>query len=178
MQRRAALAAEGMSIPKRHGSIPGTYFVTSRTWESRAVFKTAPACEIFVDSLQHYRDERAYRLHEFVLMPDHFHLLLTPGDETTLERAVQFIKGGSAKRIREMLLLRFPVWQRGFSDHRIRDAADYDFHVRYTLQNPVKKGLVADVGEYPWSSASGRFRLDEVPQGLKPLSIAATSRHG
>jgi putative transposase len=166
-----------MAVPKRHASIPGTYFVTSRTWNNRVIFKVPPPCEIFVESLLHYRDEGAYRLHEFVLMPDHFHVLLTPGAETTLERAVQFVKGGSARRIGEALNFRFPVWQRGFSDHRIRDAADYELHARYLVQNPVKKQLVAEPVEYKWSSASGLCRMDEVPQGLKPLNVPA-DRHG
>lgn len=102
-------------------------------------------------------------------MPDHFHVLLTPADNSVLERAVQFIKGGSAKEIRETLHFRFPVWQRGFSDHRIRDAADYDSHVRYVANNPVKQRLVVERGEYRWSSFSGGFLMDEIPQGLKPL---------
>ncbi|MFZ0882310.1 MAG: transposase [Candidatus Acidiferrales bacterium] len=167
-----------MSIPKRRQNVPGTYFVTSRTWQSRPIFKAASPCEVFIESLMHYREDGAYNLHEFVLMPDHFHVLLTPSDEVTLERAVQFIKGGSAKRIRERLLFRFPVWQRGFSDHRIRDAADYESHARYVAGNPVKKHLAAQVVDYPWSSASGKFRMDEVPQGLKPLSAGVTNRRG
>jgi putative transposase len=167
-----------MAVPSRHRSMPGTYFVTSRTWQSRAIFKIAPPCEIFVESLLHYRDDGAYRLHGFVLMPDHFHVLLTPADDTSLERAVQFIKGGSARKIREALRFQFPVWQRGFSDHRIRDAADFDLHVRYLAQNPVKRHLVLKSDEYRWSSASKAFRVDEVPQGLKPLAAAATNRHG
>ncbi len=111
-------------------------------------------------------------------MPDHFHLLLTPGGEISLERAVQFVKGGSAKRIRERLLFRFPIWQRGFSDHRVRDAADYESHARYVAANPVKMNLAFEVAEYPWSSASGKFLMDEVPQGLKPLSTGVANRHG
>lgn len=167
-----------MSIPKRLQSTPGTYFVTSRTWQSRAIFKNAEPCEVFIESLLRYREDGAYKLHEFVLMPDHFHVLLTPGDDVTLERAVQFVKGGSAKRIRERLLFRFPIWQRGFSDHRIRDAADYQSHARYVAANPLKKNLAAEVVEYPWCSTSGKFRMDEVPQGLKPLSMGVANRHG
>ena len=147
--------------------------MTSRTWESRAIFKAAPPCEVFVESLLHYRDEGAYRLHGFVLMPDHFHVLLTPGQDTAVERAVQFIKGGSARAIRERLVFRFPVWQRGFSDHRIRDAADLNLHMRYLEQNPVKRRLAEKPGDYPWSSVSGKFRMDEVPQGLKPRTATA-----
>ncbi len=101
-------------------------------------------------------------------MPDHFHVLLTPNVKITLERVVQYIKGGSARRIREKLNFRFPVWQRGFSDHCVRDAQDYAAHLRYIEQNPVKRRLVSFAGEYAWSSASGGFELDEPPQGLKP----------
>jgi len=157
-----------MSVPKRNRRLAGTYFVTSRTWESRQLFIKEPACQIFVESLLHYRDQGAYALHAFVLMPEHFHALVTPAKDATLERAVQFIKGGSAHRIGKELEFRFPVWQRGFSDHRIRDAKDYEVHVRYIEQNPVKRRLVLAAEAYAWSSASGRLPLDEPPQGLKP----------
>jgi len=158
-----------MSVPKRHGRVHGTYFVTSRTWESRQLFQKPAACDIFVDALFHYRTQGAYLLHAFVLMPEHFHLLLTP-TSLSLERVVMYIKGGSARRIGEKLNSKFPVWQRGFSDHRIRDLQDYATHLDYIEQNPVKRRLVSTPSEYPWSSASGRFELDDPPQGLKPLT--------
>lgn len=126
-------------------------------------------CQIFVDTLLGYRDRAIFRLHAFVLMPDHFHILLTPSIETALERSVQYIKGGSAHEIRERLGFKLPVWQRGFSDHRIRDSRDYEIHLRYIEQNPMKQKLIRDAADYPWSSALGRFELDEIPQRLKPL---------
>jgi putative transposase len=106
-------------------------------------------------------------------MPDHFHVLLTPGPATSLERAIQFIKGGSAKAIGDALHFRFPVWQRGFSDHRIRDAADYAIHVNYIACNPVRKRLSEFPAAYPWSSASAKFHCDKIPQGLKPRARKA-----
>jgi putative transposase len=159
-----------MATPKRHGSHAGTYFVTSRTWESRSLFVTEPMCKLFIDTLFHYRQDGAFTLHAFVLMPDHFHILLTPSQETTLERDVQLIKGGSARQIGLQRRLRFPVWQRGFSDHRIRNAADYNSHLVYIVQNPVRKKLAVNPSEYLWSSASGTYALDPFPQGLKPLN--------
>jgi len=169
-----------MATPKRHGALPGTYFVSSRTWESRALFVKEPLCAIFTRTLLDYRDRKLFQIHAFVLMPDHFHLLLMPSAETTLERAVQYIKGGSAHAIGKELDLRFPVWQRGFSDHRIRDVEDYQLHVRYIEQNPVKRKLVVSAGDYAWSSASSRFQMDEPPQRLKPpvISMAGAVRHG
>lgn len=132
-----------------------------------------PPSRLFVETMLHYRQQGSYLVHSFVLMPDHFHVLLTPAEDVTLERAVQYIKGGSAHRIRKELSFRFPVWQRGFSDHRIRDARDFGTHVSYIEQNPVKKKLVRTVRDYAWSSASGAYEMDDVPQGLKPLLIGA-----
>jgi putative transposase len=157
-----------MAIPKRHANVPGTYFVTSRTWESRRLFVTERVCNLFVDALLHYRDEGHFTLHAFVLMPDHFHALITLSAEISLERAVRFIKGGSARIIGKELNFRFPIWQRGFSDHRIRDERDYAAHVQYIHLNPVKKGLVMWPEEYIWSSASGKYRADQRPSGHGP----------
>ncbi len=44
------------------------------------------------------------------------------------------------------------VWQRRFWEHHIRDAADYEAHVRYCWVNPVKHGLVEDIADWPYSS--------------------------
>ena len=167
-----------MAVPPRRTYIPGTYFVTSRTWESRPLFIKPPVCEIVIETMLHYRDQSNYLLHSFVLMPEHFHLILTLGPDITLERAVQFIKGGSARRISQTLSFRLPVWQRGFTDHRIRDSQDYRTHLRYIEENPVKRKLVVTAKEYAWSSASGSFVMDDVPQGLKPLVTTESLRHG
>jgi len=167
-----------MAVPKRRTHAPGTYFVTSRTWESRKLFIKPPLCEIALETWFHYRDQRNYLLHSFVLLPDHFHVILTPGPDITLERAVQFIKGGSSRRIREAFNLRLPVWQRGFTDHRIRDSQDYRIHVQYIEQNPVKQGLVERPEDYAWSSASGRFSMDLLPSGVETHEQERAFRHG
>jgi putative transposase len=119
-----------------------------------------------IDTLYHYRST-AYLLHEFVVMPDHIHVILTP--LTSLEKAVQFIKGGFSYRARKELGSNMEVWQKGFSDHRIRDAEDYLRHVAYVHENPVRKHLCELTEDFPYSSAFSGFELDPVPQGLKPV---------
>lgn len=106
-------------------------------------------------------------LHAFVLMPEHFHVLLTLARSASLERAVMYIKGGSGRKIGKELSFRFPVWQRGFSDHRIRDKNDYELHRNYIEQNLVKRKIASLAIDYPWSSASGRYQLNDPPQALK-----------
>jgi putative transposase len=123
---------------------------------------------LFIDVLYHYRDQRKYLLHDFVVMTDHFHVLITVGEEMTIERAVQFIKGGFAFRAGKELGFRAPVWQRGFSEVRVYDSQALERVKEYMAQNPVKRGMAANPAEYLYSSAHGGFELDEEPRGLKP----------
>ena len=147
-----------------------TYMVTSETWGRRGLFRKERWARLFIDTLEHYRGA-VYQLHAFVVMPDHFHALITPAG--ALERAVQFIKGGFSHRAKVELGSNMEVWQKGFSDHRIRDAADFDLHVRYIHENPVKAGFCEKASEFPHSSASDSFPVDEPPQRLKPHASAA-----
>lgn len=82
-----------MAKPPRDKTISEsrTYFVTAKSWEGGAIFRAERIADLFVQTLFDYRAQRRYRLHEFVLMPDHFHALFTLGDAITLERAMQFI---------------------------------------------------------------------------------------
>ncbi len=145
-----------------------TYFVTSDTWERRALFRADPWARLFFKMLLLHRD-KAYLLHEFVLIPDHFHLLITP--LISLERAVQLIKGRFSYRVKKEIGSNAEIWRRGFSDHRIRDAEDYEKHVPYIRLNPVKKRLCENPAEYKYSSAYPGWKLDPVPQGLKPARL-------
>jgi putative transposase len=82
-----------------------TYFVISLTFERRRLFQVEAKAKMFLETLQHYRAEGRYKLHAFVVMPDHVHLLITP-QEITIERAVGLIKGGFSHRVGS----KFPVW--------------------------------------------------------------------
>ncbi len=113
------------------------------------------------------RDQGAYLLHEFVVMPDHFHLLLTPSGTTTLEKAMQLIKGGSSHEIHRLHGHKLQIWQPGFHDWTIRDRADYSAKREYIWINPVRAHLVERPEDWPYGSASGRFELSELPQRLK-----------
>jgi len=95
-----------------------------------------------IQSLYEYRERDAYLLHEFVVMPDHLHLLITPGATTTLEKAMQFIKGGSSHRIHKLRSQKMEIWQRGFYDWTIRDAGDWQQKAQYIHENPVVAKLV------------------------------------
>src|SRR2546430_16942194 len=76
-----------------------TFFITTVTRQRTPLFRSQPKAELMMDVLLHYREQMRYVLHEFVIMPDHLHLLLTPGADISLERAMQLIKGGFSYRL-------------------------------------------------------------------------------
>lgn len=150
-----------MARPKHRIRAAGAYFVTSITWQKRELFRKPEAATILVETLLHYREKGFYRLHDYVVMPDHLHLILTPNQDTSLEKGVQMIKGGSSHRMGKQLQMRFPVWQAGFHEHWIRSREDYEARRRYIETNPVKAKLAERAEEYPYSSAVRESSLDQ-----------------
>ncbi len=123
---------------------------------------------MFLNALQDYRGQGRYLLHEFVVTPDHFHLILTPAADVPLEKAGQYIKGGFSFRAKRELAFRSLIWQeKSFTHHRIRDAEDYQKHRDYIHNNPVKAGLVKTPSAYPYSSAFPGMEVDPAPLWLK-----------
>ena len=79
-----------MTIPYRGTTGDGIYFVTSSTFQKKAQLQSERMASLLIATLIEYRNRQKYEIHEFVVMPDHFHLLITP--IVTLERAIQLIK--------------------------------------------------------------------------------------
>ena len=76
-----------------------TFFITTVTANRRRLFQVEANAALLLDVLQENRTKCRVALHAFVLMPDHIHLLLTPAPEVSLEKAIQFIKGGFSFRL-------------------------------------------------------------------------------
>src|SRR2546430_6611362 len=105
-----------MAAPPRGNTGHSVYFITASTFQKRSLFQSERMAQLFIEVLQHYRRQGKYLLHEFVLMPDHFHVLITPA--ITLERALQLIKGGFSFRARKELGFGGEIWQTSFYDRR------------------------------------------------------------
>jgi len=151
-----------------HRTAPGhTYFVTTKTWDNRAIFQVAENAQVLIQCMIRYRDKGSCLLHEFVVMPDHLHLLLTPTDETSLEKAMQLIKGGSSHEIHQQRGNKIEIWNPGFHEESVRDHQDYRRKAEYIRMNPVRAHLAETPEDWPYSSAAGGFRLDDEPERLK-----------
>ncbi|MGH9502755.1 MAG: transposase [Terriglobales bacterium] len=114
-----------MTIPHRGTTGSGTYFITASTWEKECLLQSSRMATLFIEVLFHYQKQSKYLLHEFVVMPNHFHALLTPLLPVNLEKAIQFIKGGFSYRARKEFGFIGEIWQTSFYDHRVRDANEF-----------------------------------------------------
>jgi putative transposase len=145
-----------MAIPSRNAD-PGeisaasrTFFVTSRTHEGRALLQSERMATLFVDVLRSYHHKSAFTVHDFVVMPDHFHLLITVDQNLSVEKAVQLVKGNFSFRAKRELGIVHDIWQRGFSEERVRDRQSFLAHRKYIGENPVKRGLAETAEDYPY----------------------------
>jgi len=160
-----------MAAPARGNTGYGCYFITASTFQKRNILQSERMARLFVDVLFHYRRQNKYLLHEFVVMPDHFHLLMSPSE--TLERAMQLVKGGFSFRAKKELGFAHEIWQPSYYDRRVRDTEEYFAFRTYIWRNAVKRGLATAAEAYLYSSAHPGVQLDGAPQRLKPFSDSA-----
>jgi putative transposase len=152
--------------PMRAISPPGTLFCHLDNLAEKEPLTAEPMARLFLGTLYSYRRQGKFQLHAFVLMPEHFHLLLTP-EGIPLERAMQLIKGGYSHAARGRLGNTTEIWERGFTDHRIRDTEDFEHHRMYIHRNPVDRKLTLNACEFRYCSAYPGFRLDPWPSAAE-----------
>lgn len=136
-----------------------TFFVTAVTANRRRLFQTTANAELLLNLFNDDRAKNRYQLHAFVIMPDHIHLLLTPAPDISIEKAMQFIKGGFSFRLQS----KRAVWQSGCSIRRIENTQDYENHAAYIHENPIRARLRERAEDFSHSSASGMISTDPVP---------------
>ena len=139
-----------------------TFFTTSVTADRRRLFQTERNAELLLRVLQENRRQGRFQLHAYVIMPDHIHLLLTPAENVSLEKAMQYIKGGFSFQLKSP----FDIWERSFKEHRIKNKQDYEHHKTYIEQNPVRANLSPTPEQFLHSSISNQ-QLDSIPAHLQ-----------
>jgi putative transposase len=132
------------------------------------LFQKDENARLLIATILKYRDANEFELHDFVVMPNHLHIVLSLDDGKTIGRAVQLIKGGFS-HVLHLTGGAGTVWQPGYYEHRVRDGEEFERITNYVRQNPVRRGLVEKPSDYSYSSCGCECTLDEVPGGLKPI---------
>jgi putative transposase len=130
-----------------------TFFATTKTYMGRRLLQSEQNANLLIDVLRSLVAERDFELADFVVMPDHLHLLITAQGDMTIEKAMQLIKGGFSYRLKKEHGFAGEVWQHGFSEERADDSLSIQKCHGYIAQNPVKAGLASTTNEYPFCYA-------------------------
>ena len=107
--------------------------------------------EMVVEAIRHREREGLYTIHNFVVMANHVHLLITPRME--LPKLTQSLKRATAREGNRMLgVCGQPFWQDESYDRWVRNAVEFERIANYIENNPVSAGLCATPEDFPWSS--------------------------
>ncbi|MBI2059036.1 MAG: transposase [Nitrospirae bacterium] len=126
--------------------------------DRRSIFNNPFPVPRFVDILMNSLQRHLCDSPVYLFMPDHMHLVLqgTSAQSDLRQCVVSFKQASGFWFRREMAGIR---WQKDFYDHILRKDEDLVKHLRYVLDNPVRKGLVTDWRAYPFKGSTV-FDLD------------------
>jgi len=165
-----------MPVSRRYFAPGQLQFITSSVYRRLKVFDSPRLRGVFVDVLRQLRQEKGFLLIGWVLMPEHFHLLMKPEPAESTSAVLQELKKRSAQQIisilsgnrqhpwcRTMLAaFRLPptvhsdshyrVWNRRFYPYGVYSDKKRIEKLDYMHNNPVKRGLVQSPDQWPWSS--------------------------
>ena len=137
-------------LRKGRTSIINQHYLLSTTVQKRKPVLSQPqTAQIILSSLHWLESQKRITLDAAVIMPDHLHFVaaLQQGSISALMRG---LKSYTAKEINSLLKRQGTFWQPQYHDHALREDEDLIEVVRYTLNNPVRAGLVYDFHEYPY----------------------------
>jgi putative transposase len=122
----------------------------------------------FVEAAAKTKERYPFRLLGYCLMPNHFHLLLRPGDGQSISRILQSLTVAHTSRYHKRRQTSGHVWQGRFKSPAIQDGGPLMAVLRYIEANPLRAKQVADLGDYRWSSYRSHG-LGEADPLLDPL---------
>lgn len=144
----------GHSLRRGRVSEPGRiYLITTVTLGRRPVFSDFHAARQLAHCLRWIEESHLAETLCFVVMPDHLHWLMALGEAKPMPRVIQILKNLSSRRINALRGETGSLWQAGFHDHALRAEEDVVAVARYVVANPVRAGLVKQVGQYPFWDA-------------------------
>lgn len=107
--------------------------------------------EIVTGSVMWLNKNEHFVCRDYVMMPNHLHLIFQLGDVRTLEQVMHSFASFTANQINDVLHRSGSLWQSGYYDHALRDDDALNRHVRYIAENPMRARLVQEPQDWPFS---------------------------
>ncbi len=150
------------------------YFVTSNTKDRKSILVNDIA-RFLLTTIAYHKYVLNFSLFGYVIMPDHFHILVQPSEKYPLSKVIGLIKGNFARKYNEFFNtqitgdngnrclsigyqrdprghLYLPVWQKEYYESGVRNEKEFLDKLNYMHNNPVKEKLVEFAKDYEFSS--------------------------
>jgi putative transposase len=150
---------------KRYYGGQDLHFITCSCYQRCPWLGTRARRTLFLNVLERVRVAYDFTVIGYVVMPEHIHLLLSEPDEGDLSRVMQVLKQRAARRVLTAVRRRKRpeqaglweanlehFWQRRFYDFNVWSDHKRIEKLRYMHRNPVRRGLVLEPDQWPWSS--------------------------
>jgi len=169
---------------KRYYGAGDLHFITCSCYRRRPWLASARRRDLFLEILEQTRQRYGFVVVGYVVMPEHFHLLISEPEKGTPSTVLQVLKQRFARRVlrerrRRCVSAQGLLWKE-LEDLHFWQARFYDFNVwsepkrieklRYMHHNPVERGLVSEPEQWRWSSfrsyafgEEGRVRINQWP---------------
>ncbi|MGA2459102.1 MAG: transposase [Terriglobales bacterium] len=165
------------------------HFITCSCYHRQPQLGTPERRDLFLQILEETRQKYRFVVHGYVIMPEHFHLLMTEpevGDPSVVmkvlkERFTRKLRTEGAPLIASFAMSGFwrpepaPIWQKRFYDFNVWTEDKHIEKLRYMHRNPVKRGLVDRPEQWEWSSFRSYLSRETGPVRVKfqewPLEI-------
>ncbi|MCD6162410.1 MAG: transposase [candidate division Zixibacteria bacterium] len=145
-----------MSILKRYYNEGNIYFITCVTQNRERILIQHQSQ--LKDSIRKYKAELNFSIIAWVILPDHFHMIINPRDNN-LSKLFNKIKLSFSKKFRYLSgVNKGRIWQSRFWDHVIRNQEDMNNHIDYIHYNPVKYGYMKSPFDWEHSSINEYFK--------------------
>lgn len=141
------------------------HFITCSCYHRRQFLKSARRKDLFLKILEEVRVKYQFIVAGYVVMPEHFHLLIAEPPNGRVSTAMQVLKQRVSCKLRSKRRARNPkqqllfaddqpphFWQPRSHDFNVYSRKKYVQKLRYIHRNPVKRGLVSRPEDWKWSS--------------------------
>jgi len=128
------------------------YYVTTVTYKRERIFLNPFAAKFLITNVAYHKFILDYKLYAYVVMPDHFHLIIQPVGEWDISKIMNYIKGTFSRKYNKVYNRKGHLWQKGFFERVCRSKRNIISAINYVHMNPVRIGLVNSPEEYPYSS--------------------------
>jgi len=132
----------------RYQECRSSHFITFSCYRRSPRLAASNGYSTFERELESLRARYEFTVAGYVLMPEHVHLLLGEPQRGSLGTVLQVLKQNTSRKLSDQE----PFWQRRYYDFNVWSEEKRLEKLSYMHRNPIRRGLVANPEDWPWSS--------------------------